>query len=435
LKYTDLEKTCWALTWATKRLRHYMLSFPVILISRMDPLKYLFEKPALSGRISRWVLMLSEFDITYATSKSVKGRAIAEHLAEHPQDGEKDEYFAFPDESIMKIEEGSWKMYFDGVVNRKGYGIGVILESPEGVHTPFAAKLCYHSTNNTAEYEACVVGMEAALRLGVEELDVFGDSNLVVCQARGRWKIKGSSLKPFHDYLEELKARFKRITFKYLPREDNQLADALATLSSMITLPRGGEKMAPLTIERRFEPSYGLKCIMNALEQEDSDTSPWYVDVWNFIEKGQYPEGASDKDKLAIRRFSSQFFINGGVLFKRSYDGYDLVCLSEANAARMMEQIHEGVCGPHMSGHMLAKKIMRQGYYWTTMDKDCCDYVRRCHRCQIHANRMNIPPSMLYNMTTPWPFATWGIDIIGEITPRASNGHRYILVAIDYFTK
>ena len=77
LNYSSLEKTCWALVWCTRRLRHYMLTFPVILISRMNPLKYLLEKPALTDCISHWLLLLFEFDIKYVTSKSVKGRTIA----------------------------------------------------------------------------------------------------------------------------------------------------------------------------------------------------------------------------------------------------------------------------------------------------------------------------------------------------------------------
>ena len=103
LKYSSLEKTYWALVWCTRRLRHYMLSFPVILISRMDPIKYLFEKPTLTGRISHCLLLLSEFDIKHVTTKSVKGRTIAEHLAEHPIDFKEDEEFPFPDENIMEV--------------------------------------------------------------------------------------------------------------------------------------------------------------------------------------------------------------------------------------------------------------------------------------------------------------------------------------------
>lgn len=78
---------------------------------------------------------------------------------------------------------------------------------------------------------------------------------------------------------------------------------------------------------------------------------------------------------------------------------------------------------------------LRQGYYWTTMESDCNEFVKRCHKCKIHANLMHMPPTELTSMTTPWPFSVWGSDIIGKVTPKASNGHEFILVAIDYFTK
>ena len=65
--YSLLEKTCVALVWATRKLRHYMLSFKVLLIARMDPLKYPMEKPVQDGKTAKWVLLLSEFDINYVT--------------------------------------------------------------------------------------------------------------------------------------------------------------------------------------------------------------------------------------------------------------------------------------------------------------------------------------------------------------------------------
>ena len=63
------------------------------------------------------------------------------------------------------------------------------------------------------------------------------------------------------------------------------------------------------------------------------------------------------------------------------------------------------------------------------------DYVKSYHDCQTHANLNHVPPSELYSMTSLWPFSVWGIDVIGGIAPKASNGHEYILMAIDYFTK
>jgi hypothetical protein len=109
--------------------------------------------------------------------------------------------------------------------------------------------------------------------------------------------------------------------------------------------------------------------------------------------------------------------------------------LEAADATEIMKELHEGTCGPHMSGHALSRKIIRTGYYWMTMESDCAKYVQRCHKCQIHGDVLRAPPKELQVMTSPWPFAAWGMDVIGTITPKASNGHRFILVAIDYFTK
>src|SRR5215468_8353326 len=83
----------------------------------------------------------------------------------------------------------------------------------------------------------------------------------------------------------------------------------------------------------------------------------------------------------------------------------------------------------------LAQKITNLGYYWTTMNADCVAFVQRCHQCQVFAKLQKQPPVALNLITSPWPFATWGIDIIRKIHPKASNGHQYILVAVDYFTK
>ena len=88
-----------------------------------------------------------------------------------------------------------------------------------------------------------------------------------------------------------------------------------------------------------------------------------------------------------------------------------------------------------MNVQMLSRKIMRQGYYWTTMEADYVAHVWKCHRCQVHRDLKHMPPLPLHTMTSPWLFSTQGIDIIGKIHPTTSNGHEFILVAIDYFTK
>ena len=69
------------------------------------------------------------------------------------------------------------------------------------------------------------------------------------------------------------------------------------------------------------------------------------------------------------------------------------------------------------------------------MEHDCYKFVQKCHKCQVHGDLIRVPPHELNAMSLPWPFVAWGINVIGPIDPSTSNGHRFILVSIDYFTK
>ena len=100
-----------------------------------------------------------------------------------------------------------------------------------------------------------------------------------------------------------------------------------------------------------------------------------------------------------------------------------------------MHEFHESVYDTHASGHAMARQIMMAGYYWMTLENDCINYVRKCHKCRIYANKIHVPPTSLNVMVSLWPFSMWGMDVIEPITPKALNGHRFIFVVIDYFTK
>ncbi|KAK9002759.1 hypothetical protein V6N11_060340 [Hibiscus sabdariffa] len=127
--------------------------------------------------------------------------------------------------------------------------------------------------------------------------------------------------------------------------------------------------------------------------------------------------------------------LDGEILYKRRKNQVLLRCVDEVEAKKILEEVHEGVCGTHANGLMMARQIMRFGYYWSTMEGDCIRYAKKCHKCQIYGDRIHVLPSPLHVMTSPWSFSMWGMDVIGPISPKASNGHRFIFVAIDYFTK
>ncbi|RDX84627.1 Retrovirus-related Pol polyprotein, partial [Mucuna pruriens] len=110
-------------------------------------------------------------------------------------------------------------------------------------------------------------------------------------------------------------------------------------------------------------------------------------------------------------------------------------CVDDQEAKEIIEKVHEGTFGTHTNDLALAQKILKVGYYWTKMESDCYQHVKRCMNCQIYIDNIHAAPFVLHNLTSPWPFSMWGLDIIGLIEPKASNGHRFIPVAIVYFIK
>ena len=172
MRYVMIERYCSALVWATRRLRHYMTKYSVHLISHLNPLRYLFNRPALVGPLTRWLVLLTEFDIHYVTQKSIRGSIVVDHLASLPVSNGRTIDDDFLDEDVAAVTSLlGWRMYFDGAANHSRYGIGVLLISPHSDHIPRSVHLAfsdrYPATNNIVEYEACILGLKTALELGI----------------------------------------------------------------------------------------------------------------------------------------------------------------------------------------------------------------------------------------------------------------------------
>ncbi|XP_070022341.1 uncharacterized protein [Nicotiana sylvestris] len=158
----------------------------------MDPLKYIFQKPMPTGKLDKWKILLSEFDIIYVTQKAVKGQSLTDHLAENPAGGEyKPLKTYFPNEEVSFVGKDigeaydSWRMFFNGAANFKGVSIGVVLVSKIGQHYPVSTKVRFPCTNNMAEYEACILEINLVVDMNVQELLVISDSDLLMHQVQG----------------------------------------------------------------------------------------------------------------------------------------------------------------------------------------------------------------------------------------------------------
>ncbi|XP_070023157.1 uncharacterized protein [Nicotiana sylvestris] len=343
-----------------------------------------------------------EQDIYYLCRKFTpyeerQGTRLEDHLAENPVGGEYepfkpyflDEEVSFLGENITEAYDG-WRMFFDRAANCKGVSIEAVLVLEMGQNYPISAKLRFPSTNNMAEYEACTLGLNIAVDMNIQELLVIGDSDLLVHQVQGEWATKNSNILPYLHHVQELKRRFTNIEFRYVPRIQNEFADVLATLLTMIQ-HQYKNYIDIILVRIHNQPA---SC---AHIKEEADGKPWFHDIKEYLSKGEYPVHANHTLKHTLWRLSNHFFHNGGNLYRRTpYLGL-LRCVDAKEDSKLLEVVHDRSC--------------------------------------VHAYMIKVPPNELNATSSPWPFVAWGMDVIGPMEPTASNGHWFILVANDYFTK
>jgi len=152
-----------------------------------------------------------------------------------------------------------------------------------------------------------------------------------------------------------------------------------------------------------------------------------------FLKEDVLLENKSEADK--VRRKAPRFWLSEDQkLYKRSFSCPYLLCVHPEAVELLLEELHEGICGSHMGGRSLSHRTLTQGYWWPNMQKEAQDYVKKCDQCQRFAPNIHQPGGVLNPLTNPWPFAQWGLDIVGSF-PKAAENKRYLLISIDYFTK
>ncbi|MCI45245.1 hypothetical protein A2U01_0066484, partial [Trifolium medium] len=100
-------------------------------------------------------------------------------------------------------------------------------------------------------------------------------------------------------------------------------------------------------------------------------------------------------------------------LYRRGFSIPLLKCIEEGQIEYILNEIHEGINGQHIGGHSLARKALRAGLYWSTMQANAKEHVKKCDKCQKHCDMHLAPLSELRSLSSPWPFAWWGMDFLG----------------------
>ncbi|KAL5573395.1 hypothetical protein UlMin_022992 [Ulmus minor] len=307
---------------AARKLRPYFQAHTIIIPTKF-PLK-------------QWSIELGEFDIQFKPRTAIKGQALADFIAE----------FTYTPEMSEKIttqtQNSQWKLYVDGSSTETSSGAGIILVSPDGVKLSCAVRFKFKATNNQAEYEALLSGLRLAKEVSARHLTIYSDSQLVVSQVNSEFQAKGEKMASYLEKAKEAMNQFDTVTIIQVPRAENTNADALARLATGLE----ERLLKTVPIEILEVPSIDKPEHVGSIVVRPC----WMDPIISFLQDGTLPA-----DKFEARRLR----------FRSAH---------EDRGKFTLEEVHAGVCGNHSSGRTLAHRILRQGYYWPTIQTDSLDF-------------------------------------------------------------
>ncbi|XP_052197357.1 uncharacterized protein LOC127804524 [Diospyros lotus] len=409
-RYPVAEKMALALLNASRKLRPYFQAHSIIVLTD-QPLRSILQKPECSGRLTKWSIELSEYDIQYQPRQAIKGQALADFIVECTHSSK-----------VGENEQAVWLLFVDGASGSQGSGAGIVLVSPEGDTLEYSLRFSFSSTNNVAEYEALIAGMRIAKKLKVTRLVAHSDSQLIMQQFQGQFETREQIMAQYLHKVKDLAQTFQSFQLTQINRSLNGHADALSKLASTREITGRA-----VFVEMLHHPSIEEKEV-SCIETGTDWRSPFY----RYLTNNELPNDPQETRRLKMR--ASRFTIIDGILYKRAYTTPLLKCLGPQEAEYILAETHSGMCGEHLGARALATKILRAGFFWPTLRSDALKKVKSSDKCQRHAPVQSAPISQLQPAFQPIPFAQWGLDILGPF-PQAPRQRKFLIVATDYFTK
>ncbi|XP_030948935.1 uncharacterized protein LOC115972835 [Quercus lobata] len=294
------------------------------------------------------------------------------------------------------IREVYYPEWLANVVLRKG-GVGVVITTPEGEVLKYGVQLKFPATNNEAEYEGILTGLRLGKALGAKNLLIQSDSKLVIGQIRGEYEAKEERMQKDLKLTKHITQEFDIVEFMQIPRSQNMGADEVSKLASS----EEGEISTTLVMEVQKHPS-----IEEIATFTIQSTDSWMTPIISYIQDGHLPQNTEEAKK--IKKRAAKFTILNDALYKRGFSMPYLKCVDEEEARYILEEIHGGICGDHVGPRSLV---------------NAAEIVKRCDKCQRYGNVQRLLAERLTTIASPWPFAQWGIDIVGPLPQ--DNGRQF----------
>jgi ribonuclease HI len=370
-----------------------------------------------TGRVGKWAAELNEFTIDFVHISSIQSQALAEFIADWTPGAH--------EEGTSK-DTKAWMVFCDGSWGTFGAGAAVVLVAPSKVKTCFAVKLDFSCTNNIAEYEALLLGLQKLRAMGIRRAILKTDSQVIAGHVDKSSKARDPKLEKYLDAVRRLEASFEGFSVKNILRGENEHADLLAK-SAAQGLPLPSKVFFEVIKAPSVELMERAVLTISPVHSED-----WRTEIISFLQGNCLSSDEAYNKRMEAR--TRPYVIIEGELYKHGVCSPLLKCLSRTEGMELMKEIHAGLCGSHIGSRPLLGKVFRQGFYWPKAASDAAELVQKCEGCQKCARDQKQPSSLTQLIQPTWPLQRWGLDLLGPLPPAQEN-LKYVVVAVEYFSK